>query len=558
MPLISIPAQQAVENRKTNPNTYWGNRSLNNRVEPIALPEFYPSFNLKPGESIFTIGSCFARHVEDELMKRGFRTPVRELMKDPLFADLETGVLNNYGTPSIYHELAWAFEADRPFVPKEHLLEVKPGKFIDIHLPPTVAAADWETVVARRKAIRKLTRAAADCRVVIITLGLAEVWFDTVTGYYLNDVLRPALVRLHPSRFELHVLSYEEAYGFLEKALLLLKNRGRKDLRVVLTVSPVPLMATHRPMDVMVANTYSKSVLRAAADAVCAKYDWIDYFPSFESVMLSDRKVAWEADLIHVTNDMVALNVGRMLDRYVSNAEDVDGVRARMISGGRLVAENMARSARERGGDYARAFFAEFASWAEQSAAFALEQATYLHAQFEDSEALEILNKAPAHDDPFAFRLLKAQVLLRLARPAEAIEALEPLTHQTLRSQPTWELLVRAYAENRDPEGAIATTQRYMSIMGYARSWAFLNLARALRAVDPARSLHFYELIADDFLDTDQWIQYEIADILAQNRKFDLAQRLLDNIRPTNADLEGKIALLNSLLRASLANGSSR
>ena len=212
--------------RKANRAAYWGNRSDGDRVEPVAKPDFHPSFTFEKGEQIFTIGSCFARNVEHYLAERGFKIPTFELMKDPLFADLGRSILDNYGVPSIYNELSWAFDPARPFIPSEHLLEVKSGKFIDLHLPPHLDPVSWDLALTRRTAIRRITNLAADCRVIIITLGLVEVWFDTLTGYYLNDTVRPTLMRLHPGRFELHVLSYEETLGYLDRALLLLRDHA--------------------------------------------------------------------------------------------------------------------------------------------------------------------------------------------------------------------------------------------------------------------------------------------------------------------------------------------
>ena len=41
--------------------------------------------------------------------------------------------------------------------------------------------------------------------------------------------------------------------------------------RVILTVSPVPLIATYADRHVLVSNTYSKAALRAAAEEIVAK-----------------------------------------------------------------------------------------------------------------------------------------------------------------------------------------------------------------------------------------------------------------------------------------------
>lgn len=548
MPLWSIKGEQALETRKANPVAYWGTRSTANRVEPIARPAFYPSFTFDKGEKIFTIGSCFARNVETELMKRGFEVPVRQLMADPLFNGLEISALNNYGTPSIYNELVWAFDPERPFVPSDHLLEIKSGQVVDLHLSGAVSPASWEIVVARRAAIQKLMRLSAECRVVIMTLGLAEVWFDTATGYYLNEVVRPTLLRLHPGRFELHVLSFQEAFEFLDKALLLLRKNGHPDLRVILTVSPVPLYATHRPADVMVANTYSKSMLRTVAEAICASYNWVDYYPSYEAIVLSERRSVWEADLVHVTNEAVALNVGRMLERYLSTPATLDGVRERLATGGRLVAEDLARTAREKAGEYAAAFFEEFGSWSATSPAFAVEHARFLVSGGDDEGAIRVLSGAPSGAEPLAVGLVKAEAELRLGRDGDAVATLLPLIPEKLKSQPAWELLVRAYAKGGDPAPAIAATQRYIAAMNPLRPSAILNLARALREGHPRIAAYYYELVIDDFLDTYEWIQYEIADFLVQQQRFDPARRMLEHLKPGNADLAKRVSALKELV----------
>ena len=65
MPLIRFSAEQAIENRKTNRYGSWGDRASPNRVEPVAKPGFDVPFKIQPGSKIFTVGSCFARNVEE-------------------------------------------------------------------------------------------------------------------------------------------------------------------------------------------------------------------------------------------------------------------------------------------------------------------------------------------------------------------------------------------------------------------------------------------------------------------------------------------------------------
>jgi len=70
MPIIRLTATQANEYRKTNAYRSWGDRASPNRVEPITRPGFRVPFKMQPGSRIFTVGSCFARNVEDELIRR--------------------------------------------------------------------------------------------------------------------------------------------------------------------------------------------------------------------------------------------------------------------------------------------------------------------------------------------------------------------------------------------------------------------------------------------------------------------------------------------------------
>ena len=56
------------------------------------------------------------------------------------------------------------------------------------------------------------------------------------------------------------------------------------DVKVILTVSPVPLIATYENQHVLTSTTYSKSVLRVAAQEACENYPSVDYFPSFEII----------------------------------------------------------------------------------------------------------------------------------------------------------------------------------------------------------------------------------------------------------------------------------
>ena len=71
---------------------------------------------------------------------------------------------------------------------------------------------------------------------------------------------------------------------------------------MLLTVSPVPLIATYENRHVLQSTTYSKAVLRAVAQEVCDSMALVDYFPSYEIITTHAHKGRYfKEDLRDVT-----------------------------------------------------------------------------------------------------------------------------------------------------------------------------------------------------------------------------------------------------------------
>jgi thioredoxin-like negative regulator of GroEL len=531
MPLLDLSGQDAVANRKGNAQASWGDRGAPNRVEPVTRPAFHTPFTLEPGEKIFTVGSCFARNVETERARRGFSLPMREALKDPAFEGAEVGVVNNFGTPSIYNEFAWAF-GEKPFLAEDHIVETQAGKYVDLHVISSVRPEARPLVTARRAAINAAYAAASVCRVVIVTLGLVELWFDTRTGYYLNSAPRPASLRKEPDRFRLHVLSFEEAQDYLERALLLLRKHGHPDLRVLLTVSPVPLAATHRDEDVIVANCYSKSVLRAVAETATLKHDFVSYYPSYESVAYSDRRIAWRDDFIHVTDEIVALNVGRMVDAFTKAAYCAAEADALIAGGGATAAVEKAKAARAGRESDARAFFSEFGRFSLESVDFALEHAQFLISVKEWRAAFDLLARAPGADENDAAVLLKAEAASRMGRPQEAFDLLDKLGSAGTKSSSIWNALLRAAKETGEPDRVFGVLARWSRIAPSRAPRANALVGRWLHERgDVARAEHFLRH-AVALGPEDALAQIYLVELLLATGRMPEAHELLASIDP--------------------------
>jgi GSCFA family protein len=286
-----------------DPNDPAGKYAFQRLRKTWFTPKLDPKFSFRRDDKFFAIGSCFARGLESALAKHKIAVESAA----PEFAKLQPankevsglGFINKYNTYSILNELRWALDPDAVF-PKESVVQVTDTTWYDPHTNPTLSLVGLQETLDRRLLLQAVTRRIINCRGVIITLGLAEVWRDLEADVYLNCTPIPSLFKTQPDRYEFHLTNFSQNWDNLETIYALLAQYAHPEVRIVVTVSPVPLMTTFSRMDIVVANTWAKSLLRALAQEWAAAHPNIDYFPSYEIVQNSDRAAAWEEDLRHV------------------------------------------------------------------------------------------------------------------------------------------------------------------------------------------------------------------------------------------------------------------
>jgi hypothetical protein len=266
-------------------------------------PQVEPKFKLHRDDKFYAMGSCFARGLENSLAahKIAVESAAPEFAKlQP--ADRERSALdftNKYNTYSILNELRWALDPAAEFT-RESIVQLTDTTWYDPHTTPTLNFVGLEETLQRRALIQTVTKRIKDCRAVILTLGLAEVWRDIQADVFVNCTPIPSLFKTQPGRYELHLTDFADNLNNLEAIYALLSRHGHPDFHIVVTVSPVPLMNTFSTMDIVVANTWAKSLLRAVAQEWASAHPNVDYFPSYEIVQNSDRAAVWENDLRHV------------------------------------------------------------------------------------------------------------------------------------------------------------------------------------------------------------------------------------------------------------------
>ena len=95
----------------------------------------------------------------------------------------------------------------------------------------------------------------------ILTFGLSEVWYDAETQ---NIFLRTVPKQYYdPDRHLFRVSTVEENRDNIG-AIYKLIRKHRPDANIIVTLFPIPLVATFRDESCITANSVSKSVLRVA------------------------------------------------------------------------------------------------------------------------------------------------------------------------------------------------------------------------------------------------------------------------------------------------------
>lgn len=333
MPIEIVPGDKAWATYRANALARWPTRKAPDRLHPLAQPESPRPFALKGDERVFCIGSCFARAIENALKALGFDvlSIMEDLPRSPNRDRSDRGMFNKYNVATILNELRWAFGEGAPYR-HEDVLVAPPGDLLLQDLQLAGPGYREEPGQARRfrEGFNAAFRRVAKADVVVLTLGLSEVWLDKASGLYLNAAPMEHLVAAYPGRYELHVLDLAQTSAMLEEIDRLLAKNLRPGFRLLLTVSPVPLWSTFRDQDVLVANAYSKAVLRTAVDAFVAGRPHASYFPSFEAALLSNPLAVWaREDFRHVDPRFVDFLMQAALTQYGGARDDTAAMQAR-------------------------------------------------------------------------------------------------------------------------------------------------------------------------------------------------------------------------------------
>lgn len=272
------------------PRAYW--RTAVASRGPGRLRDLYdPRFRIGPETRVFTAGSCFAQHVHRALKEAGFSVVERE----PAVASVSPEVSERffygnfsarYGNVYTARQFLQLIEEAAGAHAPAHPVWERQGRFYDA-LRPNVDPGGYGSaeavLAARQDHLAAVAEALREAEVVVFTLGLTETWEDRASGTVYPTA--PGVLADPPEGAEIGFLnlSHDQIVTDLRKILAHLRGL-RADVKLLLTVSPVPLTATASGGHVLVASTASKAILRAAVATLMAEDGGVDYFPSYEII----------------------------------------------------------------------------------------------------------------------------------------------------------------------------------------------------------------------------------------------------------------------------------
>jgi hypothetical protein len=316
-------AKDAISTGKINHHSRWGQGDFaakDRLSNSIAIPNTNINVKLNSETKIFTIGSCFARNVEESLFQEGLNVLSKDIdVPFEVTAARNTGVINKYNPGTIFHELSWAL-GDESFN-DDFFIEVD-GKYIDLNLKPGEQAQNLAVVKSFRDNITTYFKQVQECDVVILTLGMIECWFDDKYKIVLNQPPHPKAIRKEPKRFKFCVLELEDILYYMRKSIELINKAGVK--HIFITTSPVALARTFTSDDVITANCLSKSTLRVASNILVNEFSNVHYFPSYETVIYNNSNLCWESDWAHASEYVVSRIISEFVLRHVDGAKRKD------------------------------------------------------------------------------------------------------------------------------------------------------------------------------------------------------------------------------------------
>jgi hypothetical protein len=211
---------------------------------------------IDPSTRVTFIGCCFGSSLLDHLKTLDFQETGSI---DTEFMPISETLSTSFAMRQMFE---WQFEGIKP----DPAL-IKGNRLMEINFSDEL----WLDSLAR----------LAVTDVFILMISSAEIWYDEPSG----GVTWRETPGAHPTRQKFRTSTVEENRANL-RTIYDVVRRHRPQAKIILMLSPIPMIATYRPQSCIVANTVSKAVIRAAMDEVWREVgdDHLLYCPFYEVI----------------------------------------------------------------------------------------------------------------------------------------------------------------------------------------------------------------------------------------------------------------------------------
>ena len=261
-------------------------KSLENEILSIFRKH---SFSLK--KNISSIGTCFAE--EFAIFLNNSSSNYKILEKNSLMFKSNWGRV--YTPKNLKQVIKYSFEKDyEVFTAKGHKGFLDP---VRDYLCGYFNSKDEliENIINHRKISKQVL---SNTEFIFITLGQTEGWIDK-KNEFMWGAAPASMDNFYEDRkdFILKDLSINEIIEDLNFSINTLKNFN-KNIKIFLTLSPVPSHSTFIDKNVIISSSVGKAKLRVSIDQVVKNFLDVEYFPSYENVILDNSN--FQVDNRHV------------------------------------------------------------------------------------------------------------------------------------------------------------------------------------------------------------------------------------------------------------------
>lgn len=254
-------------------SSFWQSRSVNQGNR----------FTIDKHVNVASYGSCFAAKISEEMRRRSLnyiRFEDRSLFCED-GQNFSSASGNIYSLAQFYSKLTRAMGYKKISAP----IENEDGTWSN-PLRPFVRkySSTREALADERLHNASFIESIRACDTLILTIGLNEFWVNQDDGLAYPICPGCGWGKFDEMRDQAKLGTLDTNISYLKQIENLVAEINR-EARLIWTLSPVPLVATHTPMPVVQANILSKSILRASLAAYLDEAGTrADYFPSYEII----------------------------------------------------------------------------------------------------------------------------------------------------------------------------------------------------------------------------------------------------------------------------------